>query len=42
LQYRLNGSTYQVDYSVAGKTYNFVFTDPAGVSRSETFQARAS
>jgi YHYH protein len=42
LQYRLNGSTYQVDYSVAGKTYTFVFTDPAGASRSETFQARAS
>jgi YHYH protein len=40
LQYKLNGGSYQVDYSVNGSTYSFVFTDPAGTAKTETFRAR--
>jgi YHYH protein len=40
LQYKLNGGTYQVDYSISGSMYTFLFTDPNGSARTETFQSR--
>ena len=40
LEYRLNGGTYRVEYRVDGTTYTYVFIDPAGVSRTETYTAR--
>ena len=40
LEYRLNGGTYRVEYRVDGTTYTYVFIDPAGVARTETYAAR--
>ena len=37
LEYQLNGRTYQIDYSLQGNQYLFVFTDPTGLSRTETY-----
>jgi hypothetical protein len=37
LQYKLGGATYQVDYAIEGTGYKFVFTDPAGNTRTEAY-----
>ena len=37
LQYQLNGRPYTVDYRVDGSRYTFVFTDPSGATRTETY-----
>jgi YHYH protein len=40
LQYKLSGNTFQVDYTISGNAYTFVFTDPSGSARTESFQSR--
>ena len=37
LEYKINSATYRVDYRVTGSTYTFVFTDPSGATRTETY-----
>ena len=37
LQYQVSGQTYRIDYSVSGNRYTFVFTDPSGATRTETY-----
>ena len=41
LEYRLGNEMYRVQYSVEGTSVRFVYTDPSGGSRTETFE-RAS
>lgn len=37
LEYQINGRTYKVDYRIDGTRYSFVFTDPSGATRTETY-----
>lgn len=37
LEYQISGRTYKVDYRVEGTRYTFVFTDPSGATRTETY-----
>jgi len=37
LQYQVTGQTYRIDYSISGNRYTFVFTDPSGATRTETY-----
>lgn len=37
LEYRINNATYRVDYRVDGTRYTFVFTDPSGATRTESY-----
>jgi hypothetical protein len=37
LEYQISGRTYRVDYRVDGTRVTFVFTDPTGASRTETY-----
>ena len=37
LEYQIAGRTYRVDYRIEGTRVVFVFTDPSGVSRTETY-----
>jgi YHYH protein len=37
LEYQITGRTYKVDYRVEGTRYTFVFTDPSGATRTETY-----
>ena len=37
LEYRLNNGTYRVDYRVEGARTTFVFVDPTGATRTETY-----
>ena len=37
MEYRINNLTYRVDYRVNGSVYTFVFTDPSGTTRTETY-----
>lgn len=41
LEYRLNGGVYRIEYTVDGTSVRFVSTDPAGATKTETFQRRA-
>jgi len=38
LTYSLNSGTYQVNYRLEDETYTFEFVDPAGNTRTETYQ----
>ena len=40
LEYRLNGSTLHVDYVIQGTGVTFIFTDPTGATRTETYERR--
>lgn len=37
LEYQVAGRTYRVDYRIQGSLVIFVFTDPSGTSRTETY-----
>ena len=37
LEYQIAGRTYRVDYRIEGTRVMFVFTDPSGASRTETY-----
>lgn len=37
LEYQISGRTYKVDYRVEGTRYTFMFTDPSGATRTETY-----
>jgi hypothetical protein len=37
LEYQLGGRTYTVDYRIDGNRYTFVFTDPSGATKTETY-----
>ena len=37
LEYQVSGRSYRLDYRVDGSRYTFVFTDPSGATRTETY-----
>lgn len=37
LEYQIGGRTYKVDYRIEGTRYTFVFTDPSGATRTESY-----
>jgi hypothetical protein len=37
LEYQIAGRTWRIDYRIDGSVYTFVFTDPSGATRVETY-----
>ena len=37
MEYRIGGAIYSLDYRIEGTRYTFVFTDPTGTIRTETY-----